>query len=378
MAPTDPPLSDLLNLDEVRQAALRRLPQMAADYFRSGARDERTLRDNADAFARLRLRPRVLVDVSRRRLDTEVLGASTSMPLLVAPTAFQSMAWPRGELETARACAQAGTVMTLSTLSTEPVERVAAAFREARGDTGRGALWFQLYVYRDRGVTRALVDRAREAGCQALVVTVDAPVLGTRERDVRNRFRFPDTLHMRDLLAAAGLEGVAAREGTPAGSELARFVYAALDPALTWDDIAWLRSVSGLPVVVKGLLRGDDAARAVDAGCAGVVVSNHGGRQLDTALATIDALPEVVQAVDGRAAILLDGGVRRGTDILKALALGASAVLVGRPMVWGLSVAGQAGVSHVLELLRAELDEAMALCGCPRVADLTPDLVVAR
>lgn len=369
-------LDRLINLDDVAAAAQSALPPMARDYFRSGARDERTLADNRAAFDRIRLRPRVMVDVSTRDASTVTLGHAVSMPVLVAPTAFQGMAWPRGERETAAACARAGTIMVLSTLSTEPVESVAAAWRAAGGATRGGGLWFQVYVYRDRAVTQALIERARAAGCTAVVVTVDAPVLGTRERDVRNGFRLPDTIHMRDLLDAAGLAGEAVRRGTPDGSQLAAFVYNILDPSLTWDDIAWLGSVCGLPVVVKGVLRADDAERAVEAGCAGVLVSNHGGRQLDTAIASLDALPEVVSAVGDRAAVLLDGGVRRGTDVLKAIALGAQAVLVGRPVVWGLSVAGAAGVTHTLDLLRAELDEAMALCGCPTIGDITRDRVV--
>jgi 4-hydroxymandelate oxidase len=236
-------------------------------------------------------------------------------------------------------------------------------------------VWFQLYVYRDRSATRALVERAVAAGCSALVVTVDAPVLGTREADVRNRFVLPDTLNIRDLLDAAGMAGAAVRAGTPSGSQLADFVYQILDPGLTWSDLAWLCSLSPVPVVVKGVLRADDAQLAVAAGCKGIVVSNHGGRQLDTAIAAIDALPEVVEAVGDQATVLLDGGIRRGVSVLKALALGANAVLVGRPNVWGLSLAGEAGSLHVLSLLRSELDEAMALAGCPTLADITRDRV---
>lgn len=370
-----PDLASLLTVADVARAATAQLPKMARDYYNSGARDEITRGENEARFAALRVRPRVLVDVSTRDLRTTVLGTPVSMPVLVAPTAFQSMAWPQGELHTARACARAGTIMTLSTLSTVPVEQVVAAWREAGGAPRGGGVWFQLYVYRDRAVTKALVERAAAAGCTALVVTVDAPVLGTREADVRNRFRLPDTLHIRDLLEAAGMAGEAVRRGTPTGSQLADFVYQILDPSLTWDDLAWLRSISPLPVLVKGVLRGDDAALAVEAGCDGVIVSNHGGRQLDTAVAAIDALPEVAQAVSGRATVLLDGGIRRGVSVLKALALGAHAVLIGRPNVWGLSVAGEQGAAHVLSLLRAELDEAMALAGCPTVASITRDRV---
>ena len=370
-----PDLSALLSIAEVAAAATERLAPMARGYFNSGARDEVTLRENEARLEALRVRPRVLVDVRHRDLSTTVLATPLSLPVLVAPTAFQSMAWPEGELHTARACAR-GTTMVLSTLSTEPVERVVAAWRDAGGPAKGGAVWFQLYVYRDRDATRALVERAAAAGCTALVVTVDAPVLGTREADVRNRFVLPDTLNIRDLLAAAGMAGAAVREGTPDGSQLADFVYQILDPSLTWDDLAWLCSLSPLPVLVKGVLRGDDARLALKAGCAGVIVSNHGGRQLDTAVAAVDALPEVVEAVGAACAVLLDGGIRRGVSVFKALALGADAVLVGRPNVWGLSLAGEAGSAHVLDLLRHELDETMALAGCPTLADITRDRLV--
>lgn len=371
-----PDLAALLSIAAVAAEASRRLPTMARGYFNGGARDQVTLRENESRLEALRLRPRVLVDVRQRDLSTTLLGTPISFPVLVAPTAFQSMAWPEGELHTARACARAGTTMVLSTLSTEPVERVVEAWRAAGGPARGGAVWFQLYVYRDRTATQALVERAAAAGCTALVVTVDAPVLGTREADVRNGFVLPDTLNIRDLLEAAGMAGAAVRAGTPSGSQLASFVYQILDPGLTWDDLAWLRSISPLPVLVKGVLRGDDAELAAAAGCEGIVVSNHGGRQLDTAVAAIDALPEVVEAVGDRTTVLLDGGIRRGVSVLKALALGADAVLVGRPNVWGLSLAGEAGSAHVLSLLRAELDEAMALAGCPTLADITRDRVV--
>ena len=344
----DPSL--LANLAEFEAAARRRLPAFAFDYYAGGSYDELTLADNAAAFRRLRLVYRVLRDLTGRTLATTVLGAPVSLPVLVAPTAFHRLAHEEGEVATARAAAARGTVMTLSTLSTCPLEDVCAA---------GGPVWFQLYVYRDRGATRALVERAAAAGCRALVLTVDAQLWGRRERDVRNRFTLPPELVL------ANLGGAAMRlPESPAGSGLAAYVASLFDPALSWRDLDWLAGISRLPVVVKGIVHPEDGRLAVEHGAAAVVVSNHGGRQLDTAIATVDALPAVAEAVAGRAEVLLDGGVRRGTDVVKALALGARAVLVGRPVLWGLAVAGQRGVELVLERLRDELDVAMGLCGC--------------
>jgi 4-hydroxymandelate oxidase len=357
---------DEVNVFDFERQAAEKLAAPALDYCQSGADDEITLRENRTALSRLALHPRVLVDVSRRDASTEVLGERISMPLLVAPTAFHRLVHPDGELATARAAAAAGTVMILSTLSNTRVEEVVAA--------SSGPVWFQLYVYRDRAVTRALVERVEAAGCRALVLTVDAPVLGKRERDVRNRFALPDGLAIENMLPA-GLEEL------PPGlrdSGLAAYFSSLIDPALSWRDLDWLRSITELPIVIKGIVRADDAARAVSAGARGIVVSNHGGRQLDTAPATIDVLAPIAEAVAGRAEILLDGGIRRGTDVIKALALGARAVLVGRPVLWALAADGEAGVGRLLELMRREIDLAMALCGCPTVADIGPDLVAPR
>ena len=326
-----------------------------------------TLWHNRAAFDRLSLAYRVLVDVSRRDLGTTVLGQPVSMPVLVAPTAFHAMAHPDGECGTARAAAAAGTAMVLSTLSNTPVEDVVAA-------AGSAPVWFQLYVFRDRGVTRALVERAAAAGATALVLTVDAPLLGWREADVRNRFGLPPGLTIANLVPAERGEMAGAADDSGLAAYFARFI----DPALTWDDLEWLRSLTPLPLVVKGVVRADDARRAVAAGARAVMVSNHGGRQLDTAPATVEVVGEVAEAVGDAAEVYLDGGVRRGIDVIKALALGARAVLVGRPVLWGLAVGGQAGVGRVLEILRGELDHAMALCGCPDLAAITRDLVRRR
>lgn len=358
------PASRPLNLFEYERIAAERLPAMAYDYFASGANDELTLRANRGAFERLRLRPRMLRDVSERDTSAVILGRTHQLPLLAAPMAFQRLAHPEGELALARATNALGVTMTLSTLSTVALEEVATA-------TSTPA-WFQLYAYRGRELTRALVERAETAGFEALVLTVDAPLLGQRERDGRNEFALPPGL------AAANLEHPSMRAlvAAPGESGLFRYFAEQIDPALTWADLAWLTSITRLPVLVKGVLRGDDAALAVEAGVRGVIVSNHGGRQLDGAIAAIDALPEVVASVAGRGAVLVDGGVRRGTDIVKAIALGANAVLLGRPLLWGLAVDGEAGARHVLELLRDELDLAMALCGARALQDLTRDLVI--
>lgn len=349
---------DPVNVMDFEAIARARVSRIAWDYYASGANDELTLRANRDAFERIALHYKVLVDVSERTSATTVLGHGVSMPLLVAPTAFHKLAHPDGELAAVRAAGAAGTIMILSTLSTTAVEDVVAA--------ATGPVWFQLYVYRDRAVTRGLVERVEAAGCRALVLTVDAPLLGRRERDVRNRFALAEGLALENMLPA-GLQDL------PSGAQdsgLAAYFASLLDPSLTWDDLDWLRSITRLPILVKGIVRADDARRAVERGVAGVVVSNHGGRQLDTAPATIDVLPAIVDAVAGRAEVLVDGGVRRGTDVVKAVALGARAVLIGRPVLWGLAAAGQEGVERVLSLLHGELDLAMALCGCPSVADI--------
>ncbi len=352
-----------INIFDFETLAREKLPQMAYDYYASGAHDEITLRENHTAYDRIRLMYRVLVDVSRRDLSTIVLGQRASMPILIAPTAFHRMAHPDGEVATARAAGAAGTIMLLSTLSNSSVEEVMAA--------ASGPIWFQLYVYKDRGATQALVERVEAAGCSALALTVDAPLLGRRERDVRNRFQLPQGLSVKNMLPA-GL-GELPKELLDSG--LAAYFATLLDPALTWRDIEWLRSITKLPLIIKGIVRADDAVRAVEHGADGIVVSNHGGRQLDTSPATIEVLPEIAEAVAGRIEVLIDGGVRRGTDVVKAIALGARAVLVGRPILWGLTVDGENGVRQVLEILRGELDLAMALCGCASVDRITRDLI---
>lgn len=351
-----------LNLFDYERIAAERLPRLSYDYYASGAHDELSLHENRAAFDRIQLLPRVLVDVSKRDSSTQILGRRHTLPLLVAPMAFAKMAHPEGEMAMARASAASGITMTLSTLATSKLEDVASVTE--------ASLWFQLYVFRDRGITRSLIERAETAGYQALVVTVDVPLAGTRERDVRNRFTLPEGLFAENL-AGTDLRSL------PAGSDsgLTLYIDSMLDQSLTWSDLEWIRSITRLPVLVKGILRPDDAVLAVKHGASGVIVSNHGGRQLDTAVSPITALPDVVAAIDGRAEVLMDGGVRRGTDIVKAIALGARAVLVGRPILWGMAVDGQHGVQEIIEVLRRELDLAMALSGCPTIEDITPDLL---
>jgi isopentenyl diphosphate isomerase/L-lactate dehydrogenase-like FMN-dependent dehydrogenase len=356
--PPAPDLGSYLTVDEFEEAARGVLPRMVFDYFAGGAGEEWTLAENRRAFERWVLRPRVLVDVADVDLRTTVLGQEVAFPILLAPTALQRMAHRYGELASARAAASLGTVMAVSTVSTAPLEEVASS----------GArLWFQLYVMKDRDLTAELVKRAHAAGYGALVLTVDAPILGRRFRDDRNRFSLPPGIGM------ANLEGMGLPESE--GSRLFAFFVERHDASLTWDDVAWLDSLTPLPLVLKGIVRDDDAWRAVEAGAAAIVVSNHGGRQLDGAPATIDVLSEVIEAVEGRAEVLVDGGIRRGSDAMKALALGARAVLVGRPYLWGLAVDGEAGVRRVMELLRDDLALAMALCGCPSVSDIDRSLV---
>jgi 4-hydroxymandelate oxidase len=356
-------MQELVNLFDFEREALARLPAGARDYYAGGAADEITLRENRAAWDRLALHYRVLRDVAQRKLSTQVLGLELDWPVMIAPTAYHQMAHVEGELATARAAASCGTAMVLSTLSNYSMEQVA---REAK----RG-WWFQLYVYRDRGITRDLIDRAVAAGCGAIAVTVDAPVGARRERDVRNAFFYPPELPASNLLPAGDKYG---RPEAAQGGFIG-YVNAMFEPALDFRALEWLCATSNVPVLVKGVVRADDAARAVECGARGVIVSNHGGRQLDTAPATASVLPRIATAVGDKAVVLVDGGVRRGTDVVKALAMGASAALIGRPVLWGLAVGGEAGVRRVLDLLRAEFDIALALSGCQSVQDIPRDLV---
>ena len=325
-----------VNIWDYARRAEETLDAKAAAYYLGGAGDEITLRDNVAAFERRKLRPRMLVDVGEVSTVTTVLGTEVTLPVLVAPLAMQRMAHPDGEEATARAAAAAGTIMCLSSAAT-----CAPAALPADGPR-----WFQVYVWRPRSRTEAAIDEAVAAGYSALVLTVDVPYIGRRERDLRVGFTVPDHLTVQGDLFGEGF-----------------------DATLSWRDIEWLAGY-GLPVVVKGLLTAEDARLACENGAAAIVVSNHGGRQLDGVSATIDVLEEVVDAVDGRAEVYLDGGVRRGVDVLKALALGARAVLIGRPMLWGLAVAGEEGVADVLRMFREEVELGLSLLGCTSPAEV--------
>ncbi len=347
-------MDEPLNLHEYERLAEQRLAEDAWGYITGGAGDEWTLRENLSAFRRWVLRPRVLVDVSRVTAASHVLGTEVSMPILVAPTAFQRVAHPDGEIATARAAAAARTIVCLSTVATASAAEVAAAAPDAKR-------WFQLYWPADRGFARSLVEQAVETGYTALVLTADLPVLGRRERDLRTGFEIPEGI------SVPVFEAWQVREGATTPAQLNRLI----DHTVTWRDLEWLRSISPLPLVVKGILTAEDALLAVEHGAEAVVVSNHGGRQLDGVPASVDALREVVEAVGQRAEVLIDGGVRRGIDVLIALALGARAVLVGRPPLWGLAVNGEDGVRRVLEMLRAEVELTLALLGCESPAAVT-------
>jgi 4-hydroxymandelate oxidase len=349
----------LLNVRDYEREAERVLDPGAFGYFAGGAGDEVTLRDNIESFSRWQLRPRMLVDAGEVTTATTVLGCEVSMPVLVAPIAFQRLAYAEGEVATARAAADRGTVMCQSTLSSVTPAELATAARDAH-------LWFQLYWSRDRAFTADLLAGVVDAGFEAVVFTIDFPVAGRRERDVRAAFALPTELSLPNI------PGPLARQDFHA--DLGKIV----DATLTWRDLDWLRETCPLPLVLKGILTAEDALLAAEHGADGVVVSNHGGRQLDGVPAALDALPEVVEAVAQGVEVLLDGGVRRGTDVVKALALGARAVLVGRPVIWGLAVGGDPGVRDVLELFRRELELGLTLLGCRSPGEVTRAHVKAK
>jgi 4-hydroxymandelate oxidase len=351
------------NLAELEDLARAKLERATFDYIAGGADDEVSLRRNREAYGKWALRPRVLVDVSRRDTSTTVLGTNVSMPILVAPTSFHGLVHPQGEIATATGTAAAGTLMVVSTIGTTSLEEIAA--------TGPAPRWFQLYVYRDRKVTEDLVRRAAKSGYRAICLTVDTPLLGRREKDERNRFTLPAGFGIANL-KRAGLDGMPEVED---GSAFAKYVTDFLDPSLTWSEVDWLKRLSPLPIVLKGIMTAEDAKLAADHEVDGIIVSNHGGRQLDSTLGSLDALPEVVAAVKGRLEVYIDGGIRRGTDVLKALALGAKAVLVGRPILWGLTLGGSDGVRAVLDRLRTELGLAMGLTGRPSLKQIDGSLI---
>jgi 4-hydroxymandelate oxidase len=344
-------VDEFLNVHEFEDAARRVLPIAVFEYVVGGAGDETTAADNEAAFSRYRLRPRVMVDVSAVDTGTRLLGERAALPVGLAPCGWQRFLHPEAELASARAAGAANAPLCISTASTCTLEEVADAYHEAGGSVA----WFQLYVNKDRDLVEHLLQRAAAAGYRAIVLTADLPVGGYRERELRHELELGDGVEPANFRAFAA-------ERSPL-----ELMEGFTDASLTWADLAWIRATSGLPLVVKGLLTGEDAHLAVEHGAAGVVVSNHGGRQLDRSPASVDALEEVVDAVAGRAEVYLDGGVRRGTDVLIALGLGADAVFVGRPYLWGLAAAGERGVARVLEILEAETSNAMTLTGVTRI-----------
>jgi 4-hydroxymandelate oxidase len=330
----------IVSVHDYERIARAKLPPEVFDYYAGGSGAEWSLRENLAAFDRWIVRPRVLVGVAERDTSCDVLGTRISCPVIVAPWAFQNMADPEGEVATARGAARAGTIMVLSATASHRLDDVAKATDAPK--------WFQLYVYRDREFSKDVLSQAYELGFGAIVFTVDVPVLGKRDRDRRNELDMP-------------IEGP--------GQELD------FDPAISWDDLGWIRETAPVPLLIKGILTAEDARLAVEHGVDGVVVSNHGGRQLDGSPAALDALFEVVDSVADRSVVLMDGGIRRGTDVLKAIGLGAQAVMVGRPAAWGLAAAGEEGVANVLEILRDEFDLAMALSGCRSVREIRRDMI---
>jgi len=371
---------DAINIEDLRAIAKRRLPRFVFAYVDGGAEDERTLVANREAFARLRFRPRTLVDVSNRAVSARLLGAPSALPVVVGPTGLNGLSWRDGDLALARAASKAGVPFAMSTVSMSLVEDI------ARDAPGRH--WLQAYVFAERRITEAILGRARDAGFECAILTSDFPVTGKRERDLRTgllpaqQFTLATKLDM--LAHPRWLATVATRRPRfvnierelPPGTDVNAFVgHSMFDPSFCWDDVKRFRDRWPRKLLLKGVLRADDAERALAAGIDGLVLSNHGGRQLDGAISALDALPEVARAVGGRASILVDGGVRRGSDIAKAVALGAEGVLLGRAPVYGLAAGGEAGVAHALAILADELDRTLALTGCTSVSGLSQDLV---
>ncbi len=349
-APTPGAPSPPVNLLEFEPLARQRLSRMAYDYVSHGAADQVTLRLNRTAFDAIRLKPRVLIDVSSLDTRLKLFGQALEFPILLAPVGGQRVIHPGAEPEAARGAHAGGALMVVSTNASAPIEEIARA--------APARLWFQLYARRDRAATRDLVQRAEAAGCSALCITVDTPVIP-----------------MRDHLKRPGMGLPYTGKPTGPGGRVSPIYADLFAPTVTWETIAWIRSFAKTPIILKGILAPEDARLAADHGLAGVIVSNHGGRNLDTTPATIEALPAVAAAVGDRLTVLLDSGVRRGTDVVKALALGAQAVLIGRPYLWGLAVDGAAGVQRVIEILRTELEAAMALCGAPRLEKINRQLL---
>ena len=343
-----------INIFEYEALAKEKLPQGEYDFIAGGATDEITLRRTRAAFESIMLRPRMLVDISQVDLSTTVLGQSIPFPVLTDPAGGHGRAHPEGELATVRAAGSLGTVLLLSSGSTYRLEEVSEA--------ATGNIWFQQYLYRDQSLTQRMAHRAQEAGYSALCLTLDSTVRAKRERNIRNNYSSPSSPNYEGLEVPDYAWGMS--------SDAPRGVNTLIDRAATWSQLDWLATQTPLPLVVKGIMTAEDARLCVEHGVKAVIVSNHGARQLDTTFASIEVLPEIVDAVDGQLEVYLDGGIRRGTDVFKALALGARAVLIGRPLFWGLAVDGEAGVRTVLEMLRDELEMTMGMCGRPTIESI--------
>jgi L-lactate dehydrogenase (cytochrome) len=379
-------LADDVNVEDVRRRARRKLPRMVFDFLEGGSEDELTVARNRQAFTQVVLQPRSLVDVQNRDLSTTVLGVRMPAPIILAPTGLQRLAHADGELAAARAAGKAGLTYAISTGSGYTIEEIGAA--------ATGPLWFQVYLWKDRDTVAGLVERAKQIGCTALCLTIDVPLVGPRERDLRNGFSFPPRIDVRnvaniarkprwlygilrgDELTYVNIRGMPGSEGSdlPVLQHVNEHL---MNPRTTWEDLDWLRESWSGPLIVKGIMTADDARRAVDAGADGVVVSNHGGRQLDGVAASLSRLPGIVSAVGDRTEVLMDGGVRRGSDVIKALALGARACLIGRPYWYGLAAAGEAGVTRVLDILQQEMTTTLGLLGRPSIADIDRSVVSA-
>jgi (S)-2-hydroxy-acid oxidase len=356
---------EITNVMEYEAIAKEKLPKMVYEYYASAAEDQWTLRENRNAYSRILFRPRILIDVSNVDTSATILGFKIASPIMIAPVAMQKMAHPDGEYATARAASAGNTIMTLSSWATSSVEEVAS--------TGPGVRFFQLYVMKDRNVVEQLVRRAEKAGFKAIALTVDTPRLGRREVDIKNRFNLPPHLSLKNY---EGLDLGKLDQTNDSG--LSAYVASQVDRSLSWKDVKWLQSITSLPILVKGVLTAEDARIAINVGAQGIIVSNHGARQLDYVPATINALEEVVKAAQGRVPVFVDGGIRRGTDVFKALALGASGVFIGRPVIFSLAAEGEAGIKKVLQMLKDEFELTMALSGCRSLQEITRDHIMTE